>query len=121
MGPYHIDRPFRSDEVVRPWQVEPPLDIAAASRPQAQVSVLADNHQCDMLVGNVRKAHHSLPAAPAGWLRMWCADAVSNHRVQPIRTDQQISLGRAAVFELDPHSVARTDHLDRSRVASDAI
>jgi hypothetical protein len=38
-----------------------------------------------------------------------------------IRTDQHISFGRAAVFELDPHSIGRTDHPDRTGVASDAI
>ena len=34
---------------------------------------------------------------------------ISNHRVQTIRADQQIAFGRAAVFELDPHPVVRTD------------
>ena len=77
--------------------------------------------QCDVLVGDVREGDQSLPAAPAGRLRGWRTDDVSNHRVQAIRTDQQIAFGRAAVFELDPHPVLRTDHPDRTGVASDAI
>ena len=43
VGPDHVDRTFRSDEVGRPRQVEPPLQIGAARRPQAEVSVLADD------------------------------------------------------------------------------
>ena len=77
--------------------------------------------QCDVLVGDVREGDQSLPAAPAGRLRGWRTDDVSNHRVQAIRTDQQIAVGQAAVFELDSHPVARTDHPDRTGVASDAI
>ena len=121
IGPDHVDRTSGSDEVGRPWQVEPPLQIGASGRPQANVAVLADNDQCGVLVGDVRKGDQSLPAAPAGRLRVQCADGISNHRVQTIRTDQQISFGRAAVFELDPDSVVRTDHPDHPGVASDAI
>ena len=91
----------------RPRQVEPPLHIGAAGRPQAEVSVLADNHQCDALVGAVRKGGQSLPAAPAGRLRRLRADDVANHRVHTVRADHQIPFGGAAVFELDPHPVLR--------------
>jgi hypothetical protein len=41
--------------------------------------------------------------------------------VQAIRTDQQISLGRAAVLELEPDPVLRIDHPDRTGIAPDAI
>ena len=121
IGPDHVDRTFRSDEVGRPRQVEPPLQIGAASRPQAKVSVLADDLQCHVLFGDVRKGDPSLPAAPAGRLCVLRADDISDLRVQAIRTDQQIPFGRAAVFEVDPHSVVSTDHPDRTGVASDAI
>ena len=94
---------------------EPP----AGHRPRFPCSPMI--MQCDVLVGDVREGDQSLPAAPAGRLRGLRADDVSNHRVQTIRTDQQIPFGRAAVFELDPHSVPRTDHPDRTGVAPDAI
>src|SRR5260370_24015274 len=105
IGPDHIDRTSWSDEVGRPWQIEPPLHIRTSSRPQAKASVLADNHLCDVLVGDVWKGDQSLPAAPAGRLRGLRADDASNLGAQAIRTDQQISFGRAAVFELYPNSV----------------
>jgi len=42
--------------------------------------------------------------------------------VQAIRTDQQIAFGPAAVFELEPNSVLRTDDdSDRTGIAPDAI
>src|SRR6185312_12518158 len=99
--PDHVDRTFRSDEVGRPPQVEPPLQIAAAGRPQAKVSVLADDLYCDVFVGDVWESGQSLPAAPAGRLRRFRAGDISDLRVQAIRTDQQIPLRAAAVFELD--------------------
>ena len=77
--------------------------------------------QCDVLVGDVREGDQSLPAAPAGRLRGWRTGDISDLRVQTIRTDQQIPFGRAAVLELDPHPVARTDRPDHTGVASDAI
>src|ERR1700758_1139623 len=83
--------------------------------------MLADNHVCDMLVGDVWKGDQSLPAAPAGRLCGLRADDVSNHRVQAIRTDQEIPFGRAAVVELQPNSVLRTDDPDRTGIAPDAI
>ena len=74
-------------------------------RPQAEVSVLADCEECDALIGDVRDGGQSLPATPAGGLRVPGADDVSDLRMQAVRTDQQISLGGAPVFELDPHPV----------------
>ena len=41
--------------------------------------------------------------------------------MQTIRTDQQVPFGRTAVFEVDPHPVARIDHPHRTGVALDAI
>ncbi len=70
--------------------------------------MLADGKECDVLVGDVRKRGQSLPAAPAGRFRVSGADDVSNPRMQAIGTDQQISLGCAPVFELDPYPVVRT-------------
>src|ERR1700676_3294425 len=86
-GPDHLDRTICSDEIRRPRQVEPPLQIGAARRPQAEVSALTDNVHCDVLVREVREGDQSLPAAPAGRLRGWCADDLANHRVQAIRTN----------------------------------
>ena len=83
--------------------------------------MLADREECHVLIGDVRKSGQSLPATPAGRLRVSGADDVSDLRVQAIRTDHQISLGDAPVFELDPHAVVRTDHLVRTGVVSDAI
>src|SRR5882757_11432425 len=93
----HVDRTFGSDEAVRPRQVEPPLHLGASGRPQAKVSLLADSEQCNALICDVRKSGQSLPATPTGRLCASGADDVSNLRVQAIRTDQQISFGRAAV------------------------
>ena len=86
---------------------EPP----AGHRPRFPCSPIAIS--ATRLSAIVRKGGQSLPAAPAGRLCVLGADDVSNHRVHAVRTDQQISFGRAAVFELDPHPVLRTDHLDR--------
>ena len=50
------------------------------------------------------------------------ADDVANLRVQAIRTDQHITLGRTAVVELDPHPVVGTDHStarELNRIRSD--
>src|ERR1700738_957088 len=69
IGPDHVDRTTRSDEVGRPWQVEPPLQIRTSSRPQANVPVLADKHLRDVLVDDVWKSDQSLPAAPTGRFR----------------------------------------------------
>jgi hypothetical protein len=41
--------------------------------------------------------------------------------VQTIRTDQQIAFDRAAVLELDPHAIARTDRLDYTGITVDAV
>ncbi len=121
IGPDHLGRTFRPDEAGRPRQVEPPLQIGAASRPQAKVSVLADDLHRDVLVGNVREGDQSLPAAPTGRLRGFRTGDVSHHRVQTIRTDQQIALRAAAVSELDSHPVLRADRSDHARIAPDAI
>ena len=105
IGPDHLDRPSRPDEVRRPRQVEPPLQIGSSSGPQANASVLADNDVRDVLLGDVGKGDQSLPAAPAGRLRRLRADDIANHRVQAVCTDQKIPFGEAAVVELDPRSV----------------
>ena len=83
--------------------------------------MLTDDHVCDVLVGEAGQADHSLPAAPAGRLRGGRANDVPNHRVQTVRTDQQISLRPAAIFELEPNSVVRADHPDRTGIAPDAV
>ena len=120
-GPDHVDRTFRPDEVGRPPQVEPPLQIGAASGPQAKVSVLADDLHCHILFGDVGNGGQSLPAAPAGRLRGFPTGDMSNLRVQTIRTDQQIPVRAAAVFELDPHPVLRIERRGHTGVALDAI
>ena len=124
MGADHLDRALRPDEVGRPRQVEPPLQLGTSRRPQAKVPALADDDVCDVLVGDIGeigKTDQSLPAAPACRLCMFGADDVSNHRVQAVGTDQQIAFGRGAVFELDPHPVARAVNSDRASVESDAF
>ena len=120
-GPDHLDRTFRPDEVGRPSQVEPPLQIGPTGGPQAKVSVLADDLHCDILFGDVGDGDQSLPAAPAGRLRGFRTGDMSDLRVQTIRTDQQIPVRAAAVFELDPHPVRRVERRGRTGVASDAI
>jgi hypothetical protein len=41
--------------------------------------------------------------------------------VQAIGTDQYITFGRTAVFELDPHAALRAEHSDRPGIESDAL
>ena len=108
-------------EVGRVPQVEPPLQIGAAGGPQAKASVLADDLHCHILFGDVGNGGQSLPAAPTGRLRGFPTGDMSKGRVQTIRTDHQIPVRAAAVFELDSHPVMCIERRGRAEVASDAI
>jgi hypothetical protein len=45
----------------------------------------------------------------------------SDRSLQTIRTDQQIPIRAASVFELDPYPILRTDRPDQTGIASYAI
>src|SRR5262249_56421302 len=109
----HVDRAFGSDEAVRPRQVEPPLHIGAAGRPQAEVSVLTDDEECDVFVGDVRKRRESLPTAPARRLRVTGTDDVADLRMQAVSTDHQIPRCGSPVLDLDPHPAAAASPFHR--------
>jgi hypothetical protein len=87
----------------------------------AKVSAFADDQERDVLVGYGRKRGQPLPAAPAGRFRLTRADDLADLRVQAIRTDQQIALGRTAVVEFGAHAMLRTDHVDHTGVEPDPV